>query len=67
MTVEQLVSQVPHELYAQCMDINPKLTQAAAKGAVNLANNTGWMAISEQEAIDTFISACEEYVNKKGK
>jgi hypothetical protein len=66
MTVEQLVSRVPQELYAKCMDSNPKLTQAAAKGAVNLANSTGWMAIPEQEAVDTFIAACEEYVKQKG-
>ena len=64
MTREQLIERTPRGLFAKCMGINPVLTLKAADGCVALANSTGWRAVSADEAVEMFISACSEFSNR---
>ena len=65
MTMEELIRSIPAELYAACIAKDRALTEAAAKGCVNLANSTGWLAIPREEAISTFFKACTEFCSRK--
>jgi len=58
MTVEELISNVPADLYAKCMGINAEMTTKAAQGMVNLINSTGWLAIPAEDGVREFITAC---------
>ena len=61
MTVQELTSAIPANLYYPCHIHNPKLIEEAARGCVNRVNSNGWSWISREEAIDIFRNACVEY------
>ena len=64
MTRAELISRTPAELFNHCMAIDSALTIKAADGCVNLANDTGWLAISDEEAVETFTTACLEFAHR---
>jgi hypothetical protein len=61
MTVQDLISEIPANLYLPCRDHNPELIEAAAQGCVNRVNSNGWFWIPREEAVDIFRNACVEY------
>lgn len=64
MTVEKLIGSIPASLYQACHIHNPQMVEDAAKGVVNMANGTGWFAITESEAVEMLRNACENYREK---
>lgn len=61
MTVKELISEIPANLYYPCHIHNPELIEKAAQGCVNRVNSDGWFWIPKEDAIEIFRNACAEY------